>query len=108
MKQVNVQIMGQSYVLGCPIGEERQLHEAVELVDAAMRKIRDTNKVNSRDRIAVLASVSLVFDLMQPGAAIPAPATASAGDLNSVQDDARVTRLLQRLDQSLTGEGYSL
>ena len=51
MKQVEVQIMGQSYLLGCPEGGEQQLREAVDRVDAAMCKIRDAGKVKARDRI---------------------------------------------------------
>src|SRR6478736_1461045 len=61
MKQIEVQIMGQSYLLGCPEGGEPQLREAVERVDAAMCKIRDAGKVKARDRIAVLASLNLAF-----------------------------------------------
>ncbi|MFS2055820.1 cell division protein ZapA, partial [Variovorax sp. CT11-76] len=63
MKQIEVQIMGQSYLLGCPDGGEAQLRDAVERVDAAMCKIRDAGKVKARDRIAVLASLNLAFDL---------------------------------------------
>ena len=33
MKQLEVQIMGQSYLLGCPEGGEQRLLEAVEKVD---------------------------------------------------------------------------
>jgi len=73
MKQIEVQIMGQSYLLGCPEGGEPQLREAVERVDAAMCKIRDAGKVKARDRIAVLASLNLAFDLVQREA-IPAAA----------------------------------
>ena len=69
MKQIEVQIMGQSYLLGCPEGGEPQLREAVERVDAAMCKIRDAGKVKARDRIAVLASLNLAFDLVQREAA---------------------------------------
>ncbi len=76
MKQVEVQIMGQSYLLGCPEGGESQLREAVERVDAAMCKIRDAGKVKARDRIAVLASLNLAFDLAQREATIAAPAAA--------------------------------
>ena len=65
MKQIEVQIMGQSYLLGCPEGGETQLRSAVERVDAAMCKIRDAGKVKARDRIAVLASLNLAFDLVQ-------------------------------------------
>ncbi len=76
MKQIEVQIMGQSYLLGCPEGGEAQLREAVDRVDAAMCKIRDAGKVKARDRIAVLASLNLAFDLAaQQAAAAAAPAS---------------------------------
>ena len=41
MKQLEVQIMGQSYLLGCPDGGDGKLLDAVERVDTAMCKIRD-------------------------------------------------------------------
>jgi hypothetical protein len=47
MKQLEVQIMGQSYLLGCPAGGEQRLLEAVEKVDTAMCKIRDAGKVKA-------------------------------------------------------------
>ncbi|MDM0072942.1 cell division protein ZapA [Variovorax sp. J2P1-59] len=105
MKQIEVQIMGQSYLLGCPEGGEAQLREAVERVDAAMCKIRDAGKVKARDRIAVLASLNLAFDLVQREAA-PAPETAAAPDAGP--DDARASQLIQRLDQALAGDGHLL
>ena len=48
MKHIDVQIMGQSYLLGCPEGGEPQLRDAVERVDAAMTKIRESGKVKAR------------------------------------------------------------
>jgi cell division protein ZapA (FtsZ GTPase activity inhibitor) len=65
MKQLEVQIMGQSYLLGCPEGGEQRMLEAVEKVDAAMCKIRDAGKVRARDRIAVLAALNLANELIQ-------------------------------------------
>ena len=65
MKQLEVQIMGQSYLLGCPEGGESRLLEAVERVDTAMCKIRDAGKIRARDRIAVLAALNLAFDLVE-------------------------------------------
>jgi len=112
MKQVEVHIMGQSYLLGCPEGGEAQLREAVERVDAAMCKIRDAGKVKARDRIAVLASLNLAFDLVQREAAPPpapapsAPAPTVAADATA--DDVRAAQLLQRLDQALAGDGHLL
>jgi len=108
MKQIEVQIMGQSYLLGCPEGGEPQLREAVERVDAAMCKIRDAGKVKARDRIAVLASLNLAFDLVQREAApAPAPATAAPA-ADATEDDARAAQLVQRLDQALAGDGHLL
>lgn len=109
MKQLEVQIMGQSYLLGCPEGGESRLLEAVEKVDSAMCRIRDAGKVKARDRIAVLAALNLAFDLAdrnalasQPsasdGAAVPAPAGT----------DPRLASLLQRLDAALAGDGQLL
>lgn len=64
-KQLEVQIMGQSYLLSCPEGGETALLDAVERVDTAMCRIRDAGKVKARDRIAVLASLNLAFELSQ-------------------------------------------
>lgn len=111
MKQVEVQIMGQSYLLGCPEGGEPQLREAVERVDAAMCKIRDAGKVKARDRIAVLASLNLAFDLAQREATIAAPAAPAAAPAaapDAAADDARAVQLIQRLDQALAGDDHLL
>lgn len=110
MKQIEVQIMGQSYLLGCPDGGEAQLREAVERVDAAMCKIRDAGKVKARDRIAVLASLNLAFDLAaQQASATAAPAAAApAAAVDDVDADPKAAQLIQRLDQALAGDGHLL
>lgn len=119
MKQIEVQIMGQSYLLGCPDGGEAQLREAVERVDAAMCKIRDAGKVKARDRIAVLASLNLAFDLAaqqtaMAAAAATATATAAAaptpvaGAVDTTETDPKAGQLIQRLDQALAGDGHLL
>ncbi|WP_418116639.1 cell division protein ZapA [Variovorax sp. 375MFSha3.1] len=108
MKQIEVQIMGQSYLLGCPDGGEAQLREAVDRVDAAMCKIRDAGKVKARDRIAVLASLNLAFDLAaQQAAATAAPAPAAA-PADTTETDPKAAQLIQRLDQALAGDGHLL
>ena len=64
-KQMEVQIMGQSYLLACPPGGESALLDAVERVDTAMCRIRDAGKVKARDRIAVLAALNVAYDLLE-------------------------------------------
>ncbi|MDZ7892459.1 MAG: cell division protein ZapA [Rhodoferax sp.] len=109
MKQLEVQIMGQSYLLGCPEGGESRLLEAVERVDTAMCKIRDAGKVRARDRIAVLAALNLAFDLSDKSSA-PATVAASAGTPLAIEGDSALllTSLLERLDVVLSDDGRLL
>lgn len=109
MKQLEVQIMGQSYLLGCPEGGESRLLEAVARVDAAMCKIRDAGKVKARDRIAVLAALNLAFELHEQDthpvtAPVAAPAAASIAP-DSGQDDGQWASLIERLDLALGDDG---
>jgi len=112
MKQLEVQIMGQSYLLGCPEGGEQRLLEAVEKVDTAMCKIRDAGKVKARDRIAVLAALNLAFDVADRAPAPPAlQATSFASSdgtvaaLRDLSSDVRLAQLMVRLDQALGDDG---
>jgi cell division protein ZapA len=105
VKQLEVQIMGQGYLLGAPEGGEARLLEAVERVDTAMCKIRDAGKVKARDRIAVLAALNLAFDLADRPATA-APATTPAVALHNGGDqDAALAALIQRLDATLGEDG---
>ena len=93
MKQVEVQIMGHGYVLGCPEDGEVRLNQAVAKVDEAMCKIRDAGKIKARDRIAVLAALNLAFDLTDR----PIASGADAPNLSTSQ----LQSLLQRMDAVL-------
>lgn len=108
-KQIEVQIMGQSYLLGCPAGGEGRLLEAVEKVDTAMCRIRDAGKVKARDRIAVLAALNLAFDIAdRETAPAPVPAPARANGARVAADgngDPRLDALVQRLDRALGDDG---
>ena len=106
-KQVEVQIMGQSYLLACPEGGEQRLLEAVEKVDTAMCKIRDAGKVKARDRIAVLAALNLAFDVADKAPVIQATQLAHAPAAANGHDtpDPRLGSLLQRLDRALGDDG---
>ena len=93
MKQVEVQIMGHGYVLGCPEDGEVRLNQAVAKVDEAMCKIRDAGKIKARDRIAVLAALNLAFDLTDK----PVASDTGAPNLCTSQ----LQSLLQRMDTVL-------
>ncbi len=111
MKQLEVQIMGQSYLLGCPDGGDARLLEAVERVDTAMCKIRDAGKVRARDRIAVLAALNLAFDLADKAPANEtAPVAALATTTAPIEGDGALllNSLLERLDAALGDDGRLL
>jgi cell division protein ZapA len=107
MKQVDVQIMGQNYLLGCPEGGEAKLVQAVQRVDSAMCKIRDAGKVRARDRIAVLAALNLAFEVAE--ADLP-PETSTSElarglTLSRRRDDTVLEPLIKRLDKVLARDG---
>ena len=103
MKQMEVTILGQSYLLGCPEGGEIALLEAVGNVDREMSAIRDGGKVKARERIAVLAALNLAYALAgRPPAKVSATAApVAAGDVD-------VDALIARIDQVLGADGQLL
>lgn len=99
MKQLEVTIMGQSYILGCPEGGERSLLEAVGNVDREMSAIRDAGKVKARERIAVLAALNLAYALAERP--VPPASSAASGSTD-------VDALIRRIDQALGADGQLL
>ena len=117
MKQVEVTILGQSYLLACPEGGEALLQTAVASVDREMSGIRDAGKVKARERIAVLAALNLAYRLAEAPRAAAAPvAPVDAGTHVEHADasDARraaaaqVDMLIARLDTALSEDGRLL
>jgi len=96
VKQIEVTIMGQSYILGCPEGGESSLLAAVNQVDSEMSAIRDAGRVKARERIAVLAALNLAYALAER----PVPAS---GD-----SKVDIGALVKRLDQALGADGQLL
>jgi cell division protein ZapA len=107
VKQVEVSILGQVYMLGCPEGGEALLATAVNAVDREMTAIRDSGKVKARERIAVLAALNIAYQLAESHSAAPAPAAnGSAGALGASQ--AELDALVRRIDAALGEDGQLL
>ena len=110
MKQLEVQIMQQSYLLGCPEGREgapARSRGAGGHRHAA--RIRDAGKVRARERIAVLAALNMAFELADRESADLAAASAAPSPtaLQTVPQngDDRLRALVQRLDEVLGNDG---
>ena len=109
MKQIEVTILGQSYILGCPEGGESSLLAAVAAVDREMSTIRDQGKVKARERIAVLAALNLAFALAERRQAdANANGQAPSADPLSTPSPADFERLMQRIDKALGADGQLL
>ena len=109
MKQVEVTIMGQGYVLGCPEGGETLLSAAVADVDREMSGIRDSGKVKARERIAVLAALNLAYQLAERRTAAAAPRIKEL-PVPTTHDDGSIDldALMQRIDTVLEQDGHLL
>ncbi len=111
MKQVEVSILGQVYMLGCPEGGEALLRTAVTSVDKEMTSIRASGKVKARERIAVLAALNLAYQLAERGpAAAPAEQASTTAGNGQGDDSAQVDiqALLHRVDAALGDDGQLL
>ena len=101
MKQLEVTIMGQSYILGCPDGGEQSLLAAVASVDKEMSAIRDAGKVKARERIAVLAALNLAYQLAERAVARPAAAPGMRSPGRDAKSSADIDALIERVDAAL-------
>lgn len=124
MKQLDVQILHQSYLLTCPEGHEERLLEAVARVNDTMARIRDAGKVRSRERVAVLAALNMAFDIVtaeRAPASVAEPVQPQDAAENAQAEDAwaqamiqqqadaqRIVALLERLDQALEADARLL
>lgn len=108
MKQMEVTIMGQSYILGCPEGGEQSLLEAVGNVDREMSAIRDAGKVKARERIAVLAALNLAYALAERPFSAPAMPGSSKREASTESSSPDIDALIQRIDQTLGADGQLL
>lgn len=110
MKQVEVSILGQVYMLGCPEGGEALLATAVGAVDREMTAIRDAGKVKARERIAVLAALNLAYQLAERGPAngVFAAASGSAATASAAPAETELDALVRRIDAALGEDGQLL
>jgi cell division protein ZapA len=108
MKQMEVTILGQSYILSCPEGGEASLLSAVALVDNEMSAIRDAGKVKARERMAVLAALNLAYQLADRPAPPTPKAEAPARRNNAADEDVQIDTLIERIDTAMGSDGHLL
>lgn len=109
MKQMEVTILGQSYILACPEGGESALLAAVAQVDSEMSAIRDAGKVKARERMAVLAALNLAYQLAERPATPRKPVTPPSQNAGDAGDaDVQIDTLIARIDAAMSSDGRLL
>ncbi|MFM8454602.1 MAG: cell division protein ZapA [Gammaproteobacteria bacterium] len=59
-----VKILGKDFQINCPPGSEGALLAAAQHLDKIMKDIRNSGKVISFERIAVMAALNISYDLL--------------------------------------------
>jgi cell division protein ZapA len=91
--RVTVKILEKEYHVTCPAEERAALVDSAEYLNRKMREIRDSGKVIGLDRIAVMAALNIVNELLQ-----------SRGHDEGVETDlaARLKAMRERIESALT------
>jgi cell division protein ZapA len=89
---VTVRIVDREYRVMCTPEQRRTLMESALFLDQQMREIRDSGKVSSMDKIAVMAALNLAEEVLK-----------LRNEMQERRDhvDARVSDLADRLDRAL-------
>lgn len=62
---VTVQILEKEYRISCAPEERPGLLESARILDERMRQVRQSGRVSGADRVAVMAALNLIYELMQ-------------------------------------------
>jgi cell division protein ZapA len=91
IKGLDVSIMGRDFRVACPDDEQEELLEAVTYLDRKMREIRDSGKVGSVERIAIMAALNIAHELL----------TTRSGGFDIGDFKRRIGSMQEQLDQAM-------
>jgi len=63
-KTLEIKILDRELRVACPDDERGELLDAVAYLDKKMREIRDTGKIASVERIAIMAALNIAHELL--------------------------------------------
>lgn len=64
IKTLDIKILDRELRVACPEEERGELLDAVAYLDKKMREIRDTGKIASVERIAMMAALNITHELL--------------------------------------------
>ena len=64
VKTLDVTILDREFRVACPEDERAELLETVSYLDKKMREVRDSGKVATLERIAIMAALNITHELL--------------------------------------------
>ena len=103
---LDVSLLGHDYKVACKEGEEAELREAVAFLDARMREIRDSTKIHSTERIAVMAALNLAHEFRRARGTTSgeAPVNDAAAKIDASAARRKIASMRSAIDQALAGQ----
>ena len=65
IRQVNVEIMNRSFIIGTPESEQETLIQAVDLLNKKINAVKGNGKIIETDKIIIMAALNVVHDLLK-------------------------------------------
>ena len=65
IRQVNVEIMNRSFIIGTPEAERDTLLQAVDLLNKKINAVKGNGKIIETDKIIIMAALNVVHDLLK-------------------------------------------
>lgn len=62
---ITIKVLDKEFRVACPESEQASLLQSATYLSDKMKEVRDTGKVIGMDRIAVMAALNLVHELLQ-------------------------------------------
>ena len=91
---MQISIMGREFRVACEPDEQKSLQEAVEYLNRKMQEIKDQDKINGLDRIAIMAALNISHEFL----------STRLGSFDVSEFKRRMTSIETTLDQALADQ----
>ena len=98
--QETIHLLDKEYTIACPPDERDGLLESARKLDTKMREIRTGGKILGNERIVVMASLNVIFELLQEKQSSSSGTQETELRLKLIQD--KLASALEQEDRQLT------
>ncbi len=98
--QETIHLLDKEYTVACPPDEREGLLESARRLDSKMREIRTGGKILGNERILVMASLNVIFELLQEKQSSSSGTQETELRLKLIQD--KLASALEQEDRQLT------